>query len=102
MRFFNSRKFPGNRYPCKICKASGDISRRGVFHFRGHLLGEDIAQSGDVIAPLAEWRKVNRHNGQPVEEILAEKTFFDPLFKITVSRDQNADVDTPRMRGANA
>ena len=52
--------------------------------------------------PLAQRRHADRHDAQPIEEILAEPAVGDELVEAAVGRGDDADGDADRLLAADA
>src|SRR5271155_1689342 len=59
-------------------------------------------ERGDVLAPLAQWRYLDRENTQAIKEVLSETPSFDFLLEIPIGRGDDADVDFARPGVADA
>ena len=91
--FSSSRTLPGQSY---CCTAASDA----VFHALDPLAGalrvladEVFDEYGDVLAPLAQRRDLDRDHVEPVEEILLELALGDELPQVAVGGGDHADVD---------
>ena len=60
-----------------------------------------LQQQRDVLAPVAERRRVDPDDVQAMVQILAESTLFHGLSEILVGRRDHADVDTDRALPAD-
>ena len=58
----------------------------------GQRLGEVRDQRGHVLQPLAQRRHLDRHDVQPVEQILPEPALRDLPLEILVGRREHPDV----------
>jgi hypothetical protein len=63
---------------------------------------EELAKAGNIIASIAKRRKTDRDHCKPIKEVLAEDTFSHTFLQITVSSDQNADVDPAGACGTDS
>ncbi len=66
------------------------------------LRDEVVGQQRDVLAPLAQRRDVDRHDVQPVEEVLAERPGAHLGQQVAVGRRDQADVDLDGLDAAHA
>ena len=81
--------------------AGGD-GFRGALVFFGKCLEEVIDQQPDVLAPLAQGRKVHPHHIEPVKQVLAELARGHRLLQRPVRRGDDADVHGNRLVAAHA
>src|ERR1043166_3406757 len=65
------------------------------------LLDEVADEKRDVLRTLAERRDADLDDIQSMEEVLAELAGLDEIPKILFGRDDDADVDLDRLRGAD-
>ena len=84
--FRSSRMLPGQGRACS--RADRVLRERLARHARarGQLLGEVRHQRGHVLEPLAQRRHLDRHDVQPVEQVLAEAPLRDLALEILVGR----------------
>ena len=64
----------------------------GVLLF-GDLLQEILRQQRNVVRPLPQGRQMNRHDVQPIEEILAKRVLLNHSRNIAAGRGDHAHVD---------
>ena len=69
---------------------------------RRDFLQEIFGQQADVLGALPQRRKLNAHDIEPVEQILAERFFGDFLLEIVVRRRDDAHVGLERFIAADA
>src|SRR5690606_33906166 len=85
---------------------------------RGHRLGTDpgrrypavgglaaykmVAQARDIVAPLAQWRDVNRNDVEAVIEILAKTAFGDLGHQVTRGARNDAHINPDHRASADA
>ena len=62
-----------------------------VFGRRAH--HEVVHERGNLVAPLAQRRNLQRDDVEPVEQIFAESSVLHRLFEVGVGRGDHADVD---------
>ena len=74
-----------------------DRARRHALAIRQHV-DEVRDERRNVLAPLAQRRHVDRHDVQPIEQILAKAPFGDLRLEILVRRREHAHVDLDRLR----
>ena len=68
------------------------------------LLGdaEEVAHEvGDVLEPLPQRRQPQRHDIQPIEQILAEQALIDLLLQVAIGGGDDADVGPDRRAAAD-
>ncbi len=58
-------------------------------------------EQGDVLFALAERRDLDRHDVQPVEEVLAEAALLDLLLQVAVGRGDDAHVHGDQLAAAD-
>ena len=58
-------------------------------------------QVGDVLGPLAQGRQADRHDVEPVEQVLAEQALADQLAQVAVGRGDDAHVGADRRAAAD-
>ena len=64
---------------------------------------EEMADElGNVLAPLAQRRKLHRNDVQPVEEVFAEAARGDLVLEVARGRGEDPDVDLDRPLAADA
>ena len=56
------------------------------------MVDEVANEHGDVLGPLAECRKMNRHHAQPVIQVMPQDTFAQGLFGLAVGGGDEPDV----------
>src|SRR5260370_3927215 len=59
-------------------------------------------QNVNVLAALAEWRKMNRKDRKTIEQVAPESSFFDRAFQIDVRRSDHARVGLEHFAAADA
>ena len=63
---------------------------------------EEMAHEiGDVLEPLAQGRQPQRHDVQPVEQILAEQALIDLLLQVAVGGGDDPDIGPDRGAAAD-
>src|SRR5260221_12724248 len=63
---------------------------------------DEVARQGrDVFAPLAQRRQLDRHDVEPVEEVLPESPGSRPGREVAGRRGEAAHVDLPRLLGSH-
>ena len=82
--------------------ASDSIWRNGGFFALAGLMDEMPAEIGNVLQAVAQRRNFDRHDVQPIEEILAEIAFFDAALEIAIGRGDHADIHLLREAAADA
>src|SRR5207302_6398 len=65
-------------------------------------LQERIHQERNVFPPLAQGRQIDRHDVEPVIQVLAEPAGADLLEQVAVRGGDEAGVDLDRLRVADA
>src|SRR3954469_1507901 len=55
----------------------------------------------DVLSAIAQARHDDRHDIQPVEKVLSERSLAHGLTKVPMRRRDDADIDLPLSRGAD-
>ena len=68
--------------------------------FRGQLGGERGDELGDVLAALRQRRHVERHDVEPVVEVLAEAALGDASLQVDVRRREDARLERALLLGA--
>ena len=68
----------------------------------GNLLDEILGQEADVLGSLAEGRKLDANDVEPVEEIFSETAFGDFLFEVLVGGGDDADVGADDLVASDA
>src|SRR5260370_41723160 len=58
-------------------------------------------QNVNVLAALAEWRKMNRKDRKTIEQVAPESSFFDRAFQIDVRRSDHARVGLEHFAAAD-
>ncbi len=97
----------------ELADVAGPVELRQIRHrlaadagHRAVLLGgkarqEMPQQMRNVVAPRPQGRHRQRQHVQPVEQVLAEMPFLDPLEQPAVGRRDDADVDLDRLAAAD-
>src|SRR5947207_486788 len=73
-----------------------------LLHFLSELLDEITHQQGNVFATLSQRRDADRKYIQTVEQIAAKFTIRDHLLQVSVGRSDKPDIDSSRVRAAQA
>jgi len=63
---------------------------------------EELRQRPDVLGALAQWRQVDAHHVQAVEQVLAEAAVLDRLLRIAVGRGDDPHVRAKGLVAADA
>ncbi len=67
-----------------------------------NLLDEMAHEQRDVLAPLGQRRNAQRHDGQAVEQVLAERALGDLALKVAAGGGNDAHVDGDAVGAADA
>ena len=95
------RTFPGHGRVVRIARTSG--SKPAKLLPSSAAIGDEarLGDRDDVLGPRPQRRHVDRHDVQPVEEVLAEAPRPHLLGRIAVGRADDAHVDRDRPRRAD-
>src|SRR3546814_4259111 len=67
----------------------------------GGAIEEVSCEQGDVLTPFAQCRQRDRHNVEPVEQILAEPSVGDSAGEVAIGGGDDADIGADRPSAAD-
>ncbi len=95
--FLSSRTFPGHEYAIRTLRTAGVIAAI-VLAVRGaELLEKVLDQERDIVAALAQRRKLDADDLEPVIKVLAKLPLGDRVGQVAVGRRDQPDVDLDRL-----
>src|SRR5579863_2018965 len=103
--FDNVSKFANIARPAVATKFFDGVFRKDLFFpavLSGNLPGEVFDEDRKIFEALAQRRKDQREDVDPVEEVAAKRVLLDEVFQIAVSGDHYANIDLNRFIAADA
>ena len=102
IRFSSSRMLPGHQYDAQdLHRRLGDaLDVSPELHVVA--AQEEAREVGQILDPIAQRRHLDRHDVEPVVQVLAEPPFLDRLVEIDVGGGDQPQVGLDRMHAADA
>ncbi len=86
------RTLPGQSAACSAASASSPIWRGAHARHAGETADEIAGEFGNVLAPLGQARRAQRHDVQAMEQIFAETAVFDVAAQIARGGGDDAHI----------
>ena len=98
----SSRMLPGHRYARSASKTAVVDPLRPEVVAAAELVDEVLGERPDVLGPLPQRRHADRHDAQPVVEVLAEPLLRHQRRQVLVGGRDDADGHVARLLAADA